>query len=189
MAGFEQIVIETTRLRLRWLEPGDRADIFDLFSDPQAMRYWSTPPMAEIQQAQALITRAIEDYASGSGLRLALESRETSRVVGTCSLFSFQSGSRRAEIGYMLGRRYWGQGLMGEALNALVDYAFTTMDLNRLEADIDPRNSRSRHSLIKLGFSKEGLLRERWIVNGEVTDSEVYGLLSADWRSPDNKRI
>ena len=71
---------------------------------------------------------------------------------------------------------------MHEALSALVDYAFKTLGLNRLEADIDPRNHASARTLERLGFQKEGHLRERWIVSGEISDTWWYGLLRRDWR-------
>jgi RimJ/RimL family protein N-acetyltransferase len=66
-------------------------------------------------------------------------------------------------------------------LSALLDYAFTELDLNRVEADSDPRNERSARLLDRLGFTKEGLFRERCIVDGEVSDSAMYGLLRREW--------
>ena len=71
---------------------------------------------------------------------------------------------------------------MHEALVRLVGYAFGELGLHRLEADIDPRNAASARSLARLGFRKEGTLRERWIVAGEVSDSDLYGLLGTEWR-------
>ncbi len=70
---------------------------------------------------------------------------------------------------------------MSQALQALLGYAFQTLDLNRLEADIDPRNLASAKTLERLGFQKEGHLRERWIVNDEVSDTALYGLLRREW--------
>jgi RimJ/RimL family protein N-acetyltransferase len=71
---------------------------------------------------------------------------------------------------------------MHEALQALLRYAFQTLDLNRLEADIDPRNVASAKTLERLGFQKEGHLRERWIVNDEISDTWLYGLLRREWQ-------
>ena len=82
----------------------------------------------------------------------------------------------------------WGQGLMHEALTALLDHGFGTWNLNRVEADIDPRNRASARTLERLGFCREGLLRERWIVGGEVCDSALYGLLQRDWLARDPGR-
>jgi RimJ/RimL family protein N-acetyltransferase len=71
---------------------------------------------------------------------------------------------------------------MHEALQEVLRYAFETLDLNRLEADIDPRNLASARTLERLGFQKEGHLRERWIVSGEVSDTWLYGLLRREWQ-------
>ncbi|MCP5099006.1 MAG: GNAT family N-acetyltransferase [Chloroflexi bacterium] len=182
MIRFEQTTLETPRLTIRWLRADDVDALFQIFSDEQAMRYWSSLPMQTVQDAQLLLKSAEDGYANNSGIRFGLELKETDQLLGTCSLFNFHHTSRRAEIGYILGRPYWGNGFMHEALVAIVDYAFNQLDLHRLEADIDPRNNASRQSLLRLGFLKEGLLRERWIVNGEVSDSELYGLLRSEWK-------
>lgn len=182
LVDFEQTTLEAKRLRLRWLREEDADDIFQIYSDEKAMRYWSTPPMQGLHEAKELLVKAQEDYKNGSALTFGLECKETLRILGTCSLFSFQHTSRRAEIGYILGHQYWGQGFMQEALKAVIDHAFSILELHRLEADIDPRNEASRKSLLRFGFSKEGLLRERWIVGGEVNDSELYGLLQSEWK-------
>ena len=74
---------------------------------------------------------------------------------------------------------------MHEALCALLDYGFGVLDLNRVEADIDPRNTGSERTLRRLGFQLEGTLRERWIVDGEVSDTGLSGLLRRDWLARD----
>jgi len=94
--------------------------------------------------------------------------REDAQLLGTCSLHSVHLPSRRAELGYVLRSDLWGHGYMHEALVALVAHVFDTMMLHRLEADIDPRNASSARSLERLSFQREGYLRERWIVDGEV---------------------
>ena len=77
---------------------------------------------------------------------------------------------------------YWGQGIMSRALPLLFDYAFHSLRLHRLEADIDPRNQRSLKTLKKLGFQKEGYLRQRHWVNDERQDSVLLGLLANEWK-------
>jgi RimJ/RimL family protein N-acetyltransferase len=104
-------------------------------------------------------------------------------VIGTCTLYGWVPSSRRAEIGFVLGRPAWGQGYMREALDTLLGHAFGAMDLNRIEADTDPRNQASMRMLERLGFAREGLLPERWIVDGEVSDSVLYGLLRRHWQA------
>jgi RimJ/RimL family protein N-acetyltransferase len=98
------------------------------------------------------------------------------------------SQNKRAEIGYALGREHWGHGFMHEALVGLIGFAFGELKLHRLEADVDPRNMRSMRSLARLGFKQEGVLRERWHVNGEIQDTALCGLLCHEW-PPDGATI
>ncbi|GAB7522893.1 hypothetical protein PBS_18770 [Paraburkholderia sp. 2C] len=73
---------------------------------------------------------------------------------------------------------------MYAAASALIEHAFGTRRLRRIEADIDPRNGDSARLLERLGFVREGLVRERWVVGDEVSDSALYGLLERDRRQP-----
>nr|WP_315492051.1 GNAT family N-acetyltransferase [uncultured Rhodoferax sp.] len=181
MHSFEQLILQTERLVLRPLGDADAPALFAIFSDPQVMRYWSTPPWASIDEAHSLVARDQAGMATGDYLRCGIVLKDTSALVGTCTLFSIQATCRRAEVGYGLAHAAWGHGYMHEALRALLAYGFSEMNLNRIEADIDPRNTASAQSLERLGFLREGFLRERWIVNGEVSDTALYGLLQREW--------
>lgn len=182
MPALDPVTLITPRLILRPLTEADVPALFAIFSHPDVMRYWSYPALNDMAQAQEMLQRIQASYREGSALRLGIERRSDGVVLGTCALFSFHAASRRAEIGYALGRPYWGAGYMHEALTALAAYAFTTLDLHRLEADIDPRNTGSARTLERLGFQKEGHLRERWIVDGEISDTVWYGLLRREWQ-------
>jgi len=85
-------------------------------------------------------------------------------------------------MGYCLDESAWGQGFATEAADALLQWAFDTLDLNRVQSEADTRNTASVRVLEKLGFVREGMLREDCIVNGEVSDSWVYGLLRREWK-------
>jgi [ribosomal protein S5]-alanine N-acetyltransferase len=183
MTPFNSITIPTERLTLRLLVDTDAQALFEIFSHPEVMRYWSSPPMTDLSQAEQLLADFHEYYRTRDSLQIGIERKADSLLVGTCALFHFHFPSRRAELGYALGRPFWKMGYMHEALQAFIDYAFETLDLNRLEADIDPRNLASARTLERLGFHKEGHLRERWIVSGEISDTGFYGLLHGDWQA------
>lgn len=178
-------VLHTGRTILRGLRGEDADPLYGYFSDPEAMRYWSTPPMASSFEARAVIARAQESLADGTALRwaLALAPPADDRLIGVCSLFNLESVHRRAELGYLLGRPHWGHGLMGEALTTVLEYGFSRLDLHRVEADLDPRNAASRRLLSRLGFKEEGVLRDRYRVGGEVSDTLWMGLLRPEWRA------
>ena len=155
--------------------------LFAIHSDPLVMRYWSTPPWESIDAAHALIARSIAALKDGEYFQFGIEHRGEGRLVGKCAIFDLAPQCRRAEIGYGLARQDWGCGYAREALSALLRFGFEALDLNRVEADVDPRNLRSLRVLERLGFKNEGVLRERWIVGGEVSDSAIYGLLKRDF--------
>ena len=183
MPGFDHVTLHTDTLVLRPVAKADAAALFAIFGDAVVMRYWSTPAWTTSAQASAFISRDLKAMRSGEYIRLGLERIAKPGLIGTCTLFNLVPACRRAEIGYNLVRTAWHQGCMDEALHALLHYGFDEMDLNRIEADIDPRNLASARSLERLGFRKEGQLRERWIVAGEVSDSALYGLLAPEWAS------
>ena len=181
------LVIHTRRLLLRPLQPGDVPALFTIFGDPEVMRYWSTPPWTSAAPGAKMVADDEDAGPDADSLRLGLVRRddddEHDTLIGTCTLFGHRPQCRRAELGYALLRRVWGLGFMQEAVSALLDHGFETWNLNRVEADIDPRNLASARALERLGFKHEGLLRERWIVGGEISDTAYYGLLRNDWRA------
>jgi RimJ/RimL family protein N-acetyltransferase len=125
--------------------------------------------------------RGIE--ATGAALQFVVVGKSANVAIGTCLLFRLEEASSRAELGYALGRQYWGQGLMREALVELLSAAFGSMGLRRIEAEVNTRNAASAKLLAWLGFTKEGLLRKRWVVKGHAEDVEVFGLLRGELRS------
>jgi RimJ/RimL family protein N-acetyltransferase len=183
MRAFDQLTLKTKRLLLRPLQESDGDRLFAIFSDPKVMRYWNTPPWKSRDEAAPYIARELDAMRTGEYISLGVVRTDTGTLIGTCTLFDFMEQCRRAEVGYSLASAEWGSGYMQEALTALLDYGFSELDLNRVEADVDPRNAASGRSLERLGFRREGLLRERWIVGGEVSDTAFYGLLRRDWEA------
>ncbi len=175
--------LEAERVRLRWLEPGDVDALFAVFSDPEVARYWSSPPMTARAAAEALLAEIHECFARRDLFQWGIALRSTDAVIGTTTLAHVTATHRRAEIGFALARPYWGQGLCGEALRRVLAFAFDELALHRIEADVDPRNARSIAALERLGFQREGHLRERWHVGGEICDGLFYGLLAPQWRA------
>ena len=174
-------LLETERLVLRRLEVEDAGALFEIFADPETMRYWSSPPMADVAEAEALVARAHSAFSRRESLRWAVTCRGDNEVIGSVSLFALDPPNRRGEIGYLLAREHWGHGYNHEALVSVLEYSFGELGLNRLEADLDPLNAASVKAVARLGFVEEGLLRERWLVSGQVSDSLIAGLLRADW--------
>ena len=170
------------RVALRWLTEADIGALYGIFSNPMVMRYWATPPMSDIALARKLVADIHEGFRAQRLFQWGIARLEDDRIIGTCTLFAINESQGRGEIGFALGHEFWGRGYMKEALTALLDFAFGTLGMRRLEADVDPRNAGSLHAVERLGFRREGLLRERWKVDDELQDSVVLGLLSHEWR-------
>lgn len=176
-------VITTERVVLRWISEDDVDGLYEVFSDPQVMRYWSSGPLPNREAAAELQREIAAGNENNTMFKWGLALRESNSVIGTTTLFNLNLDNGRAEIGYAMARAHWGKGYMNEALRALVSHAFDVMNLRRLEADVDPRNGASIRTLERLGFQREGFLRERWHVNGEIQDAIFYGLLRREWET------
>lgn len=172
--------LNTRDLRLRPSTLADAEGMFAMLSDPESMKYWSDQPVSGINGALKSLRKDLESDAQGNSMCWAVTMKDQDEMIGKCILFQFNQDNHRAEIGYMLNRNYWRQGLMHQALEAVIEFAFNTLNLHRIEADVDPKNVASLSLLEKLGFEREGLFRERWFVYGAWQDSVMLGLLKQD---------
>jgi RimJ/RimL family protein N-acetyltransferase len=174
--------LHTARLRLRPFTDADSDALFALHSSAHVLRYWDSPPWTEPARAERFIATCRQLADEGSGARLAIDRVSDETFVGWCSLTRWNPSYRSAALGYCLRDEAWGHGYATEAARALLRWAFDTLDLNRVQAETDTRNVASARVLEKLGFLREGTLREDCIVNGEVSDSWVYGLIRSQWQ-------
>ncbi len=168
------------RVRLRALRDEDAQGLLALFGDARVTRFWSRPPLTQREEAQALLERAHNEFAARTALEWAIAG-EDDALIGSCKLFRIAPAHRRAELGYALHPDHWGRGVAGEAVRLALGWGFGTLELHRIDADIDPDNQASRSLLLRLGFQIEGRLRESFFVGDRVTDSEKLGLLARDW--------
>lgn len=175
-------LLESERLRLRRIELRDAPAMFDVFGDPEVMRYWSRPPFESVEQIAEHIEEIGENFHSRTLFQWGITRSDEDRVIGTCTLYRLDEAHRRGEIGFAVGRSEWGRGVASEAVGALLEFAFRALDLHRIEADADPRNERSIRLLERQGFQREGVLRARYFVGDEIQDALVLGLLRPDWR-------
>lgn len=166
---------------LRRVRRVDLPALLAVNGDDEVTRYLPYASWQAMSDARAWYRRIDKLQREGTALQWVLIEKRSGRAIGTCLLFRYDPGSTRAELGYVLGRSHWRHGYMHEALLALIDTAYKCMAVRRLEAEVDTRNARSAELLRRLGFTQEGLLRQRWIAKGEAKDVEVFGLLRQDW--------
>jgi [ribosomal protein S5]-alanine N-acetyltransferase len=175
--------VSAERVRLRWLTAIDIPALFAIFGDPEVTRYWGFATLPDLAAAEALLADIHEHFRQRTLFQWGVETVDAGEVVGTCTLAALDAVNRRADLGYALGRAFWGRGYMAEIMPPLLRFAFADLGLHRITADADPRNERSIRILERLGFRREGYLREHYLVQGEAQDGVVYGLLrsEAEW--------
>lgn len=175
--------LHTERLHLRPFTDADAGPLFALQSNAYVLRYWDSPPWTEPARADRFIAACRQLAEEGTGARVAMDRVSDGAFIGWCALTQWNPVYRSASLGYCLDDAAWGHGYATEAARALLKWAFATLDLNRVQAEADTRNPASGRVLEKLGFVREGTLREDCIVNGDVSDSWVYGLLRREWQA------
>lgn len=176
--------LTTERLTLRPFDDADADALFALQSNGFVLRYWDSPPWTDRSRAETFLATCRRMAEEGTGARLVIERSPDGAFLGWCALNRVNHDFRSASLGYVLGDAAWGLGYATEACGAVLEWAFTTLDLNRVQAEVDTRNLASARVLEKLGFVREGTLREDCVVDGVVSDSWVFGLLRRDWRPP-----
>ena len=173
------------RLRLRPLDSADLPDLMAVNGDPEVTRFLPYATWQSANDAELWFARMQTLDAGGTSQQLVIQRRDDGRVIGTTLVFRHDAASARAEVGYVLARAHWGQGLMREALQGLCGHAFSAMGLRRLEAEVNPANSASVGVLRAVGFTQEGCLRKRWVAKGSAPyDTLFFGLLADEWRPP-----
>lgn len=174
--------LQTARLRLRPFTDADADSLFALHSDAYVLRYWDSPPWREPARAVRFLATSRQMAEDGTGARVAIDRLSDGAFLGWCGLTRWNPGYRSASLGYCFGEAAWGHGYATEAAHALLAWGYETLDLNRVQAETDTRNLASARVLEKLGFVREGTLREDCVVDGEVSDSWVFGLVRREWR-------
>jgi ribosomal-protein-alanine N-acetyltransferase len=152
--------LETERFILREVVESDYAAIYDIYCDEDAVKYQQIKAMSTIEQAKKSVEFFINGFKNKKFIRWCITLKENSEVVGLITLHDFDAWNSKVEIGYMLNKKYWRQNVMSEAAIKVIHYAFEVIELNRVEALVDPENIASNKLNVKLGFAKEGLKKE-----------------------------
>ncbi|WP_134738503.1 GNAT family protein [Nocardioides sp. 503] len=175
--------LQTARLRLRPFVDADADALYALHSNAHVLRYWDSPPWTDRSRLERFLASCRQVEAEGTGARLVLEHASDGAFLGWIGLTHWDATHHKASLGYVLAEAAWGHGYATEAARAVLQWAFDTLGLNRVQAETDTRNLASARVLEKLGFVHEGTLREDCVVDGDLSDSWVFGLLRREWRA------
>jgi [ribosomal protein S5]-alanine N-acetyltransferase len=179
--GDELPTLETTRLRLRPFTLADSKELQRLVGEREiADTTLNIPHPYEDGMAEAWISTHCSAFEAKETVTLAVEARDTGMLVGAVGL-RLHLSNESAEIGYWIGRVYWGRGYCTEAARAMLDYAFRRLGLNRVHAAHLSRNPASGRVMAKLGMTHEGRQRQHVKKWGVFEDIEKYGILRRDY--------
>ena len=175
-------VLETERLILRPMKMSDAEDIFAYSKDPEVARHVLWDAHRSISDSRFYLKYMKRQYKTGQPSSYGIVLKETGRLVGTIGFMWYNADNRATEVGYSLARWLWNQGLMTEALHAVLDMAFEHLHVHRIEAMHDAANPASGRVMIKCGMHHEGTLRHRVFNKGRFVDVELYAILEEDHR-------
>jgi ribosomal-protein-alanine N-acetyltransferase len=170
--------LESKRLLLRPVKPADVEEVFAIRSDPETMKYIPRPLAKTKQDAMDHIDMVSKGIEENEFINWGITLKEDDKLIGMICLLRMQLNNFRTEIGYILHPDFHGQGIMSEAIQMIIDYAFNILNFHSLEAVIDPRNSASEKLLLKYQFVKEAHLKENEFYDGEFLDTVIYSKLN-----------
>lgn len=164
------------QIHLRPISVSDAQTLYHFWSDPDVTAFMNITPMQSVEQAEEMILYITQlEHADRYTILL-----EDNTIVGTCGFNYIDAVNQRGEIGYEIGKDFWRKGYMTQALQALIEEGFQTLNLNRIEAKVEPGNAPSCRLLEKAGFHEEGTLRHFEKLNGVFLDMVMYSLLRSD---------
>ena len=175
LAGFSTLQIE--RLILRPVQPDDAEAMFDYLRDEETVRFITVPPVKTVTE---VIENSIKCYFMLDPIgKWAIVYDQ--KMVGTIDL-RLNEAHRQAEIGYVLNKRYWGQGIMPEAAQAILAVGFDQLQLVRIFSEHDTRNPKSGRVMTKIGMQQEGVALKSQIIKGEIVDMVHYAITDTQYK-------
>jgi len=174
-------VIKTARLTLRRVELSDADMMFrNWANDDDVTRYMRWETHKDVDETKEVITQWFANYENESTYHWGI-CLENGELIGSVGVFSISEYDFKAEIGYCIGRRWWGQGITAEAVEAVIDYMFTNTDIERIEAYHATENPASGKVMAKAGMTLEGFARHKYRNRDVFQDSDLYGIIREDW--------
>ena len=174
--------IETSRLILRPFVLEDAEAMYHNWaSDPEVTKFLSWPHYQSVDTAHEILKIWTNQYSDNTFYQWAVELKEIHEAIGSISVVNYDDRVDMAEIGFCIGKNWWGQGIMTEALNAVMAYLFEEVGAQRIEAGHDPNNPASGAVQRKCGLKYEGTLRRSIRSNQGITDKVVCAILKEEW--------
>ncbi len=174
-------VLHTERLDLVEIKQAHLNDIYKLFSDEKVTEFYNLHPFKQENDAKPFLDWFRNRFSESLAIRWGIALKGQEKIIGTLGFNNF-TANHRANIGYDLQKEFWNNGYITEALEAVIKYGFNQLEFNRIEAEVMLGNNNSERVLEKLGFKKEGVLREWMYWDGNHYDMIMYSLLKNEYK-------
>ncbi|GGA86906.1 N-acetyltransferase [Ornithinibacillus halotolerans] len=174
------ITLSNERIMLRELVESDWIDVHKYASQEIVSQYQAWGPNST-EQSIAYVDQAIKDAKEQPRLRFVFAVIHNNRLVGASELNIRDVTNKVGEVSYIIHPAYWGKGFATEVATLLVDFGFTKLQLHRIYATCDPRNTGSIQVLKKTGMTLEGRIREHMLIKDGWRDSFLYSILEHEW--------
>jgi len=166
---------------LRELRASDAASLFALLTTEEVSRFISPPPTT-VEGFERFIAWTLRQRRAGSYACFAVTLDSTDTAIGIFQLRELEPGFGTAEWGFAIGSAYWGTGVFQDGADLMINFAFETVGVHRLEARAAVKNGRGNGALQKVGAVQEGLLRKSFLKNGEYLDQALWTILNDEWK-------
>jgi ribosomal-protein-alanine N-acetyltransferase len=171
-------ILKTNRLTLRKIEEQDAHEIFEMRANTRTNEFILRPNMEKLESAKELVQKVDEGYKNKQNLAWAGLLREQKKIIGTCGFSTIDHRNLRAEIGGELFVNYWGKHIALEAVTAIIEFGFNTLNLHNIEAKLNPGNRGSIYLLEYLGFEKEAHFKDFGYYEDRFHDLLVYSKIN-----------
>ena len=175
--------LKTARLVLRAISLDDVQDYFAFASDEDLVRHLRWGPHAIPAQTESYIRDVLDEYREGKDGPWGIADKRTGAIIGSIHLFDIDLAHRKAQIGFVLTKAHWNQGIVTEALGAVLEYTFETLRLHRIEGLCTADNAPAQRVMVKASMRQEGLLRACLYQKGAFRDMALYAILERDYRA------
>lgn len=175
-------VLETPRLILRKVKKKDTRDLFEYCNDPVSSRYSDWQPHEDVTVTKQFIKGLLSAVGHGEYFMWCIELKENGKVIGSVSLTDIDRHYKIAELGYGIQKAYWGNGYATEAAEALLEYLFCTVGVQRVFVRIVTENLSSVRLAVRLNMECDGLLRKGVCIDGNSHDVYVYAITDEDYK-------
>ena len=172
---------------LRELRTSDAASLFAMLTTEEVSRFISPPPTT-VAGFEGFINWTLRQRAAGTYACFAVTVAGFDTAIGIFQVRELESGFGTAEWGFAIGSAFWGTGVFQEGADLVLDFAFETLGVHRLEARAAVLNGRGNGALLKMGAVQECLLRKSFVRNGRSLDQVLYSILDSDWRASSDLR-